>query len=160
MERFDDIHYTPQELMVVCAARQIRDGEVVFVGMRLPLIAFALAKRTRAKDRKCESHPCYHLCYDTGLTASVAGCTGGGGALHPPYTLRPVTFSPAQPPSIILSEGVGGELSGQQIEGRCICQQPTAHATSRRKRRAEHLRRRCRAPTARRPQRQKSWRSM
>jgi len=40
--------YTPQELMVVCAAREIRDGEVVFVGMRLPLIAFALAKRTHA----------------------------------------------------------------------------------------------------------------
>ncbi|HEX2347497.1 MAG TPA: CoA-transferase [Ktedonobacterales bacterium] len=42
--------YTPQELMVVCAARAIRDGEVVFVGMRLPLIAFALAKRTHAPD--------------------------------------------------------------------------------------------------------------
>src|SRR5439155_10021489 len=40
--------YTPQELMVVAAAREIRDGEVVFVGMRLPLIAFALAKRTHA----------------------------------------------------------------------------------------------------------------
>ncbi|HEY7092258.1 MAG TPA: CoA-transferase [Ktedonobacterales bacterium] len=40
--------YTPQELMVVCAAREIRDGEVVFVGMRLPLLAFALAKHTHA----------------------------------------------------------------------------------------------------------------
>ena len=40
--------YTPQELMVAAAAREIRDGEVVFVGMRLPLIAFALAKRTHA----------------------------------------------------------------------------------------------------------------
>jgi glutaconate CoA-transferase subunit B len=40
--------YTPQELMVVCAARAIHDGDVVFVGMRLPLIAFALAKRTHA----------------------------------------------------------------------------------------------------------------
>jgi glutaconate CoA-transferase subunit B len=40
--------YTPQELMVVCAAREIRDGEIVFVGMRLPLLAFALAKRTHA----------------------------------------------------------------------------------------------------------------
>jgi glutaconate CoA-transferase, subunit B len=40
--------YSSQELMVVCAAREIRDGEVVFVGMRLPLIAFALAKRTHA----------------------------------------------------------------------------------------------------------------
>lgn len=44
------IDYTPQELMVVCAAREIRDGEVVFVGMRLPLIAFALAKRTHAPN--------------------------------------------------------------------------------------------------------------
>ena len=42
--------YTPRELMVVCAARQIRDGEHVFVGMRLPLIAFALAKRTHAPN--------------------------------------------------------------------------------------------------------------
>ena len=40
--------YTAQEVMVAAAARQIRDGEVVFVGMRLPLIAFALAKRMHA----------------------------------------------------------------------------------------------------------------
>lgn len=40
--------FTARELMVVCAARQIQDGENVFVGMRLPLIAFALAKRTHA----------------------------------------------------------------------------------------------------------------
>ncbi len=40
--------YTPQELMVAAAAREIRDGEVVFVGMRLPLLAFVLAKRTHA----------------------------------------------------------------------------------------------------------------
>ena len=42
--------YTAKELMVVCAARQIQDGERVFVGMRLPLIAFALAKRTHAPN--------------------------------------------------------------------------------------------------------------
>jgi glutaconate CoA-transferase, subunit B len=40
--------YTPRELMVVAAAREIADGEVVFVGMRLPLLAFGLAKRTHA----------------------------------------------------------------------------------------------------------------
>ena len=40
--------YTPHELMVVAAAREIADGEVVFVGMRLPLLAFGLAKRTHA----------------------------------------------------------------------------------------------------------------
>ena len=38
------------ELMVAQAAREIRDGERVFVGMRLPLIAFVLAKRTHAPN--------------------------------------------------------------------------------------------------------------
>ncbi len=42
--------YTLGELMVACAAREIRDGEVVFVGMRLPLIAFVVAKRTHAPN--------------------------------------------------------------------------------------------------------------
>ena len=40
--------YTLSELMVSTAAREIRDGEVVFVGMRLPLIAFVVAKKTHA----------------------------------------------------------------------------------------------------------------
>ena len=38
------------ELMVSAAAREILDGEVVFVGMRLPLIAFVVAKRTHAPN--------------------------------------------------------------------------------------------------------------
>jgi len=42
--------YTRSELMVVAGAREIRDGEVVFVGMRLPLLAFQLAKATHAPD--------------------------------------------------------------------------------------------------------------
>ena len=37
-----------QELMVVAGAREIRDDDVVFVGMRLPLLAFQLAKDTHA----------------------------------------------------------------------------------------------------------------
>jgi glutaconate CoA-transferase subunit B len=40
--------YTLGELMVASAAREIHDGEVVFVGMRLPLIAFVVAKKTHA----------------------------------------------------------------------------------------------------------------
>ncbi|NWG03465.1 MAG: CoA-transferase [Syntrophaceae bacterium] len=40
--------YTMQELMVVAGAREIRDDDVVFVGMRLPLLAFQLAKATHA----------------------------------------------------------------------------------------------------------------
>jgi glutaconate CoA-transferase subunit B len=42
--------YSLGELMVVTAAREIRDGEVVFVGMRLPLIAFVVAKKTHAPN--------------------------------------------------------------------------------------------------------------
>ena len=42
--------YTRRELMVVAAAREIRDGEVVFVGMRLPLLGFGLAKATHAPN--------------------------------------------------------------------------------------------------------------
>ena len=42
--------YTLNELMVVSAAREIKDGEVVFVGMRLPLIAFVVAKKTHAPN--------------------------------------------------------------------------------------------------------------
>ena len=36
--------------MVCAAAREITDGEVVFVGMRLPLLGFLLAKATHAPD--------------------------------------------------------------------------------------------------------------
>jgi glutaconate CoA-transferase subunit B len=36
--------------MVCAAAREIKDGELVFVGMRLPLIAFVVAKQTHAPD--------------------------------------------------------------------------------------------------------------
>ena len=36
------------ELMVTIAAREIRDQELVFVGMRLPLLSFLLAQATHA----------------------------------------------------------------------------------------------------------------
>src|SRR5512139_1965405 len=42
------ITYTRRELMVAAAAREIRDGDMVFVGMRLPLLGFAVAKETHA----------------------------------------------------------------------------------------------------------------
>jgi len=43
-------NYTLSELMVCAAAREIKDGELVFVGMRLPLIAFVVAKKTHAPN--------------------------------------------------------------------------------------------------------------
>ena len=42
--------YTPAELMIAAGAREIRDHDVVFVGMRLPLLAFAVAKSTHAPN--------------------------------------------------------------------------------------------------------------
>jgi len=42
--------YTLSELMVTAAAREIRDHETVFVGMRLPLLGFLLAKNTHAPN--------------------------------------------------------------------------------------------------------------
>ncbi|MDZ7761423.1 MAG: CoA-transferase [Desulfovermiculus sp.] len=43
-------HYTQPELMVAAAAREIADHEVIFVGMRLPLLGFLLAKSTHAPN--------------------------------------------------------------------------------------------------------------
>lgn len=42
--------YTLDELMVIEAARQIRDGDVVFVGTGLPLLATTFAQRTHAPN--------------------------------------------------------------------------------------------------------------
>jgi glutaconate CoA-transferase subunit B len=76
------MHYTAQELMVAAAARAIRDGEVVFVGMRLPLIAFALAKATHAPTAiglfECgivRDTPAPALLYTMGDAPNIAGAS-------------------------------------------------------------------------------------
>jgi len=40
--------YSAQELMVAVASREIRDGDLVFVGMRLPILAYAVARNSHA----------------------------------------------------------------------------------------------------------------
>jgi len=45
--------YSRQELMVIEAARHVRNGEVVFVGTGLPLLATTLAQRTHAPGVVC-----------------------------------------------------------------------------------------------------------
>ncbi|MEE2715911.1 MAG: CoA-transferase [SAR324 cluster bacterium] len=42
--------WTTQELMIAATAREIGNGEVVFVGMRLPIMAFGVAKLTHAPN--------------------------------------------------------------------------------------------------------------
>lgn len=39
-----------RELMIIAAAREIRDREVVFVGMRLPMAAYGVARQTHAPN--------------------------------------------------------------------------------------------------------------
>ncbi|MEP7199986.1 MAG: CoA-transferase [Chloroflexota bacterium] len=83
--------FTPHELMVTAAAREIHDGEVVFVGMRLPLIAFALAKRTHAphavglfENGIVRDEPARELLYTMGDPPNVAGaswCTDTGNVM-------------------------------------------------------------------------------
>ncbi|PIU58940.1 acyl CoA--acetate/3-ketoacid CoA transferase subunit beta, partial [Candidatus Bathyarchaeota archaeon CG07_land_8_20_14_0_80_47_9] len=44
--------FTTLELMAVCGSRQIKNGDVVFIGTGLPLIAAMLAKKTHAPRAK------------------------------------------------------------------------------------------------------------
>lgn len=43
-------NYTSTELMVISAAREIREGEIVFVGTGLPMLGGMLAQRTHAPN--------------------------------------------------------------------------------------------------------------
>jgi glutaconate CoA-transferase subunit B len=70
------------EIMVAQAAREIRDGERVFVGMRLPLIAFVVAKRTHAARAIglfelgiVRDEPAPELLYTMGDPPNVRGAT-------------------------------------------------------------------------------------
>ena len=45
-----DLEYTPSELMATAGARELQDGEVVAVGLGLPVVATFLAKQTHAPN--------------------------------------------------------------------------------------------------------------
>ena len=44
------MNFTSSELMAVAGARELEDGQVVAVGIGLPMVAALLAKRTHAPD--------------------------------------------------------------------------------------------------------------
>lgn len=44
--------YSAQELMVAVASREIHDGDLVFVGMRLPILAYAVARNAHAPNAR------------------------------------------------------------------------------------------------------------
>jgi glutaconate CoA-transferase subunit B len=89
------LEYTPAELMVAAAAREIRDGETVFVGMRLPLIAFMLAKKTHAPTAVglfeaglLRDQPARELLYTMGDPPNVAGACWATGLWEVMSTLQ------------------------------------------------------------------------
>src|SRR3954462_15584414 len=55
--------YTPSEMMTAVAARELRDGEVVFVGIGLPNLACNLARATHA--------PQLFMIYESGAVGAV-----------------------------------------------------------------------------------------
>src|SRR5437763_720560 len=74
--------YSLNELMVCAAAREIRDGELVFVGMRLPLIAFVMAKKIHApnaiglfENGVVRSTPAAELIYTMADPPNILGAT-------------------------------------------------------------------------------------
>jgi glutaconate CoA-transferase subunit B len=74
--------FTRSELMVCAAAREIKDGELVFVGMRLPLIAFVVAKKTHApnaiglfENGVIRSTPAAELIYTMADPPNILGAT-------------------------------------------------------------------------------------
>jgi len=77
--------YTLRELMICASAREISDGDVVFVGMRLPLIAFVLAKKVYAPNAVglfengiIRSTPSPSLIYTMGDPPNLIGATYTG----------------------------------------------------------------------------------
>src|SRR5580700_3812136 len=77
--------YSPVELMVTAAAREIADGELVFVGMRLPMLAFLVARRTHAprsialyENGTIRQTPSTEMLYTMGDPANLCGATQCG----------------------------------------------------------------------------------
>jgi len=80
--------YTLAELMVVAAAREIRDCEIVFVGMRLPLLAFLVAKSAHAPNAVAlyengviRETPAKELLFTMGDPPNILGATYAGDML-------------------------------------------------------------------------------
>ena len=138
--------YTRRELMVVAAAREIRDGEVVFVGMRLPLLGFGLAKATHApnaiglfENGVIRDRPAEAFIYTMGDPPNIAGavaCLGlidvmsllqqgrvdvgfiGGAEIDPLGNLNTTRTSGGGPVVRLPGSGGGGDIAS--LAGRTV----------------------------------------
>ena len=138
--------YTRRELMVAAAAREIRDSEVVFVGMRLPLLGFGLAKATHApnavglfENGVIRDQPAEAFIYTMGDPPNIAGaaaCLGlvdvmsllqqgrvdvgfiGGAEIDPAGNLNTTRTSSSG--SIVRLPGSGGGGDIASLAGRTV----------------------------------------
>lgn len=46
-------NFTPFEMMILTAAKQIKNGDALFVGFHWPMVASRVARRLRAPDIYC-----------------------------------------------------------------------------------------------------------
>ena len=106
---------SPGEVMVAQAAREIQDGERVFVGMRLPLIAFVVAKRTHAPNAVglfelgvMRDAPAAELLYTMGDPSKECSMVRG------PHTRRTLTAGVA---ASVLALGAFGASAGPAQAG-------------------------------------------
>ena len=83
------MEYSTQELMIVAAAREISDGDVVFVGMRLPITAYGVARLTHAPDAvglfECgvvRNAPAEDMLYTMGDPANQKGAAWSSGLIQ------------------------------------------------------------------------------
>src|ERR1700733_12756376 len=80
--------FTFGELMVAAAAREIADRELVFVGMRLPMLAFLVARRPHApgavrlfENAVLRENPSAESLYAMGDPPNLRGATQWGSML-------------------------------------------------------------------------------
>ena len=81
--------YSTQELMIAATAREIRDFEVIFVGMRLPITAFGVARLTHAPNAvglfECglaRYHPAEDMLYTMGDPPNQHGAAWASGLIQ------------------------------------------------------------------------------
>jgi len=102
--------HTDQELMVAVAAREIRDGELVFIGMRLPILAFAVAKNTHAPTAKG--------LYEVGLLRDEPAAAHLGTMGDPPNVARALWATRMSNVMALLAQGIVdlGFIGGAEVD--------------------------------------------
>jgi len=81
--------YSVQELMIIAAAREIKDFETVFVGMRLPITAYGVARLTHAPNAVglfesgvIRYHPAKDMLYTMGDPPNQLGAAWTSGLIE------------------------------------------------------------------------------